>query len=197
MSTSPLTEDQVIAAMRRVPRQRFVPEECAHMAGEDHPLPIGYGQTISQPTMVAIMTELLRLSPGEKVLEIGTGSGFQAALLAELGIDVYSVEIIPALAAQAIRTLQETGYAERVCVRQGDGYHGWPEHAPYDAVVVTAAAPSLPPPLAAQIRVGGRIVIPLGLPERRQQLWVYTKQADGSLHAKRWGDVAFVPFTRG
>ncbi len=191
----PIREKKVIAAMRRVPRHRFVPEESVHLAGKDQPLPIGYGQTISQPTMVAIMTELLRLHPGDKVLEIGTGSGYQAALLAELGIDVYTVEIIAELAEQARHTLQATGYAQ-VHVRLGDGYHGWPEHAPYDAIIITAAAPSLPQPLVDQLRVGGLIVVPIGLPEQPQHLWVYRKEAGGQLSAQKWGEVAFVPFTR-
>lgn len=196
MSPALWTKEDVIDAMRRVPRYRFVPEESAHLAAEDQPLPIGYGQTISQPTMVAIMTDLLQLSPGARVLEIGTGSGYQAALLAELGAVIYSVEIIPALAEQAAQTLQATGYAGSVHVRQGDGYHGWPEHAPYDAIIITAAAPSLPMPLVEQVRVGGRIIVPIGLPERRQHLWIYDKARDGTLHAQKWGEVAFVPFTR-
>lgn len=196
MSRTPLSEEEVLAAMRRMARAQFVPEECGHLAGRDEPLPIGYGQTISQPTMVAIMTELLHLRPGDKVLEIGTGSGYQAALLAELGIDVYSVEIIPALATQAVRTLQAAGYADLVHVRQGDGYFGWPEHAPYDAIIITAAAPSLPLPLVGQLRTGGRIVVPLGQPDKRQHLWIYEKTASGHLRAERWGPVAFVPFTR-
>lgn len=196
MSPTQFTKEDVIAAMRRVPRHRFVPAESAYLAGEDQPLPIGYGQTISQPTMVAIMTDLLRLRPGDRVLEIGTGSGYQAALLAELGADVYSVEIIPELAEQAAHTLQSTGYGDRVHVHQGDGYHGWPEHAPYDAIIITAAAPSLPSPLVDQIDVGGRIIVPIGLPDRRQHLYVYEKNADGTLRAEKWGEVAFVPFTR-
>jgi len=183
MSPALWTKEDVIDAMRRVPRHRFVPEGSAHLAQEDQPLPIGYGQTISQPTMVAIMTDLLRLRPGARVLEIGTGSGYQAALLAELGAEVYSVEIIPALAEQALQTLQATGYAGSIQVKQGDGYHGWPEHAPYDAIIITAAAPSLPIPLIDQVRVGGRIIVPIGLPEQRQHLWVYDKARDGTLHA--------------
>jgi protein-L-isoaspartate(D-aspartate) O-methyltransferase len=196
MSPALWTKEDVIDAMRRVPRHRFVPEESAHLAGKDEPLPIGYGQTISQPTMVAIMTDLLQLRPGARVLEIGTGSGYQAALLAELGAEVYSVEIIPALAEQAVQTLQATGYGGHVHVRLDDGYHGWPEHAPYDAIIITAAAPSLPMPLVDQVRVGGRIIVPIGLPEQRQHLWVYEKVPNGTLHAQRWGEVAFVPFTR-
>ncbi|MBI1294913.1 protein-L-isoaspartate(D-aspartate) O-methyltransferase [bacterium] len=196
MSPSVWTKEDVINAMRRVPRHRFVPDESAHLAREDQPLPIGYGQTISQPTMVAIMTDLLQLYAGARVLEIGTGSGYQAALLAELGAEVYSVEIIPALAEQAAQTLQATGYGGHVQIRLGDGYHGWPEHAPYDAIIITAAAPSLPAPLVDQVDVGGRIIVPIGLPERRQHLWVYDKAPGGTLHAQKWGEVAFVPFTR-
>ena len=196
MSPALWTKEDVIDAMRRVPRHRFVPEESAHLAQEDQPLPIGYGQTISQPTMVAIMTDLLQLRPGARVLEIGTGSGYQAALLAELGAEVYSVEIIPALAEQAVQTLHATGYAGSIHVKQGDGYHGWPEHAPYDAIIITAAASSLPAPLVDQVRVGGRIIAPIGLPEQTQYLWVYDKARNGTLHAQKWGEVAFVPFTR-
>jgi protein-L-isoaspartate(D-aspartate) O-methyltransferase len=190
-----IDKDQVLAAMHRVPRHRFVPTDCVHLAYEDQPLPIGYGQTISQPTMVAIMTELLNLFPGDRVLEIGTGSGYQAAILAELGIEVYSVEIVPELAASAAKTLRVVGYTD-VHVRHADGYLGWPEHAPYHAIIVTAAAPFLPSPLIDQLRAGGRLVIPIGPANGRQYLWLFKKDANGSVRSRKLGEVAFVPFTR-
>jgi protein-L-isoaspartate(D-aspartate) O-methyltransferase len=190
-----ISDRRVVEAMRRVPRHKFVPEEYAHIAYENQPLPIGYGQTISQPYIVALMTAHLGLKSGDRVLEIGTGSGYQAAILAELGMDVYSVEIIPELAAQAARTLVETGYTN-VHVRHGDGYWGWPEHAPYDAIIVTAAAEKLPRPLVEQLKRGGHLIIPLGPVEERQILWLFEKEADGTLRSVDLGDVAFVPFTR-
>ena len=154
----------VLEAMRKVPRHRFVPKEYLDQAYEDHPLPIGYGQTISQPYIVAWMTELLDLQPGEKVLEIGTGSGYQAAVLAELeDIEVYSIEIVPELAESAMQRLKDLGYAG-IRLKQGDGYYGWPEYAPFDAIIVTAAPDHLPSPLVKQLEQGGRIVIPIGSP---------------------------------
>src|SRR5215211_1531267 len=157
-----ITNEDVLRAMRDVPRHGFLPDEYLDQAYEDHPLPIGYGQTISQPYIVAWMTELLELQPGEKVLEIGTGSGYQAAVLAELGyVDVYSIEIVPELAEAASTRLQDLGYTN-VRVKQGDGYYGWPEYAPFDAIIVTAAPDHLPAPLAEQLAEGGRIVIPIG-----------------------------------
>jgi protein-L-isoaspartate(D-aspartate) O-methyltransferase len=165
------------------------------MAYENQPLPIGYGQTISQPYIVALMTAHLGVQPGDKVLEIGTGSGYQAAILAELGMEVYSVEIIPELAEHAARTLAETGYSN-VHVRNADGYWGWLEHAPYDAIIVTAAAEKLPPPLVGQLKRGGHLIIPLGAAQDHQILWLFTKEADGKLRSVDLGDVAFVPFTR-
>lgn len=190
-----IDREQVLAAMHRVPRHRFVPTDCIDAAYEDRPLPIGYGQTISQPTVVAIMTEALHLYPGDRVLEIGTGSGFQAAVLAELGVEVYTVEIIAELAVNAAETLRAVGYTQ-VHVRHADGYSGWPEHAPYDAILVAAAAPALPPPLIDQLSIGGRLVIPIGPPEDRQFLWLFQKQANGDIRSRRLGEVAFVPFTR-
>jgi protein-L-isoaspartate(D-aspartate) O-methyltransferase len=190
-----IDKDQVRAAMRRVQRHRFVPIDCVHLAYEDQPLPIGYGQTISQPTIVGIMTELLNLYPGDRVLEIGTGSGYQAAVLAELGIEVYSVEIVPELADSAAKTLRMLGYTQ-VHVRHADGYLGWADHAPYHAVIVTAAAPALPPPLIDQLRAGGRLVIPIGPADGRQYLWLFKKAATGAVRSRRLGEVAFVPFTR-
>jgi protein-L-isoaspartate(D-aspartate) O-methyltransferase len=200
MKTSPrpqrIDKDQVLAAMRRVPRHRFVPADAVHLAHLDQPLPIGYGQTISQPTIVAIMTELLDLYPGDRVLEIGTGSGYQAAVLAELGIEVYTVEIVPELAVSAAETLRAVGYPQ-VHVRHADGYSGWPDHAPYHAIIVTAAAPELPPPLLDQLRADGHLVIPIGPVDGRQYLWLFKKDADGRVHSRKVGEVAFVPFTRG
>jgi protein-L-isoaspartate(D-aspartate) O-methyltransferase len=184
----------VLRAMRTVYRHKFVPDEYLAEAYADHPLPIGYGQTISQPYIVAWMTELLALKPGEKVLEIGTGSGYQAAVLAELGyVEVYSIEIIPELAQQAAKRLQELGYGS-VHVREGDGYYGWPEEAPFDAIIVTAAPDHLPPPLAAQLADGGRLVVPIGPAGLYQTLWKFVKES-GELKAYNLGGVAFVPFT--
>ncbi len=183
----------VLAAMRRLPRHRFVPDSYLAQAYADHPLPIGYGQTISQPYIVALMTQALKAEPGQRVLEIGTGSGFQAAVLGEMGVEVYSVEIIPELAEQATSRLADMAYTN-VRVRQADGYHGWPEHAPYDAIIVTAAPDHLPTPLAQQLREGGRLVIPIGPQGAVQTLWLFEKQA-GELQASNLGDVMFVPLT--
>jgi len=184
----------VLVAMRAVPRHRFVPDEFLDQAYADHPLPIGYGQTISQPYIVALMTEALRLKPGEHVLEIGTGSGYQAAILAELGVDTYTIEIIPELAQQAEARLAELGYSD-VHVRQADGYFGWEENAPFDAIIVTAAPDHLPQPLANQLANGGRLIIPIGPPGAVQSLWLFEK-LDGQLQASNLGEVVFVPFTR-
>ncbi len=183
----------VLRAMRTVPRHLFVPEQYRDQAYADHPLPIGYGQTISQPYIVAWMTELLELKPGDKVLEIGTGSGYQAAVLAALGyVEVYSIEIIPELATQAAERLRRLGY--RVHVRQGDGYYGWPEAAPFDAIIVTAAPDHLPQPLVQQLKDGGRLVIPIGPPGGYQTLWKFVKEG-GELKAYNMGGVIFVPLT--
>ena len=157
-------------------------------------MPIGYGQTISQPYIVALMTEALRLKPGERVLEIGTGSGYQAAILAELDVDAYTIEIIPELAQQAEARLTELGY-DGVHVRQADGYFGWEEEAPFDAIIVTAAPDHLPQPLANQLANGGRLIIPIGPPGAVQSLWLFEK-LNGQLHASNLGEVVFVPFTR-
>lgn len=184
----------VLRAMRTVPRHEFVPQDYLHQAYADHPLPIGYGQTISQPYIVAWMTELLELKPGEKVLEIGTGSGYQAAVLGELGyVEVYSIEIIPELAERAAQTLNRLGYTE-VHTTQGDGYFGWEEYAPYDAIIVTAAPDHLPLPLVQQLVEGGRLVIPIGPPGGFQTLWRFTMQG-GELSGENLGGVMFVPLT--
>jgi protein-L-isoaspartate(D-aspartate) O-methyltransferase len=184
----------VLRSMRTVPRHEFVPVEYLDQAYDDHPLPIGYGQTISQPYIVAWMTELLDLQPGEKVLEIGTGSGYQAAVLAELGsVEVYSIEIVPELAASAEQRLQSLGY-DNLNLKQADGYYGWSDQAPFDAILVTAAPDHLPAPLAEQLSDGGRLVIPIGPPGGFQSLWKFVKTGN-DLKAYNLGSVAFVPFT--
>jgi protein-L-isoaspartate(D-aspartate) O-methyltransferase len=184
----------VLRVMREIPRHLFVPADYLDQAYADHPLPIGFGQTISQPYIVAWMTELLELQPGEKVLEIGTGSGYQAAVLAGLGYgEVYSIEIVPELARLAEARLRDLGFSQ-VNVRQGDGYYGWPEKAPFDAIIVTAAPDHLPGPLVAQLKDGGRIVIPIGPPGGYQSLWKFVKHGE-DLIAYNLGGVAFVPFT--
>jgi protein-L-isoaspartate(D-aspartate) O-methyltransferase len=184
----------VLRVMRSVPRHAFVPPEYMGQAYEDHPLPIGYGQTISQPYIVAWMTELLELQPGERVLEIGTGSGYQAVVLAELDdVEVYSIEIIPELAEQAAARLHRLGY-DAIHLKQGDGYYGWEEHAPFDAIIVTAAPDHLPQPLVDQLVDEGRIVVPIGPPGSYQTLWKFVKQGS-DLKAYNLGAVAFVPLT--
>ena len=190
-----ITDEDVLRAMRAVPRHLFVPEAERDYAYGDFPLPIGYGQTISQPYIVALMTDLLELKEGDKVLEIGTGSGYQAAILAEMpGVEVYTLEIVPALAESACQRLESLGYITVHC-KQGDGYYGWPEHAPFDAIIVTAAPDHMPQPLADQLAEGGRMVIPIGPPGGYQTLWKFVKQPDGELQALNMGGVAFVPFT--
>jgi protein-L-isoaspartate(D-aspartate) O-methyltransferase len=190
-----ITNPDVLRAMQAVPRQAFVPPAYAEQAFADCPVPIACSQTISQPFMVAIMTELLTLSPGDKILEIGTGSGYQAAILAELGLgEVYTVEIIPALAEAAAARLQALGYSQ-IHVQNSDGFYGWPEHGPFQGIIVTAAAEKVPSPLAAQLAEGGRLVIPLGAQHHFQELWVFTKHGE-LLEGDPWGGVAFVPFTR-
>lgn len=184
----------VLRSMNCVPRHEFVPTEYLERAYGDHPLPIGYGQTISQPYIVAWMTELIELESGDKVLEIGTGSGYQAAVLAELGdLEIYSIEIVPELAKNAQQQLNRLGYTE-VQVRQGDGYYGWQEESPFDAIIVTAAPDHLPGPLAAQLAEGGRLVIPIGPQGGFQTLWVWVNE-DGDLKAYNMGLVSFVPLT--
>lgn len=182
----------VLAAMRRVLRHEFVPPGVRREAYADHPLPIGDGQTISQPYIVALMTELLQVQPGHRVLEIGTGSGYQAAVLAELGVEVYTIEIVEKLAATARELLQRLDYA-KVHVRAGDGYRGWPEFAPFDRIIVTAAPPQVPQPLVDQLKPGGRLVVPEGV--RDQDLVLYTKTADGKLRREKVLPVRFVPMT--
>jgi protein-L-isoaspartate(D-aspartate) O-methyltransferase len=190
-----ITDEDVLSAMRVVPRHLFVPEGDQDHAYGDHPLPIGYGQTISQPYIVALMTELLELKEGDKVLEVGTGSGYQAAILGQIpSIEVYTIEIIPELATSAQERLVGLGYAEIHC-KQGDGYFGWPEHAPFDAIIVTAAPDHVPQLLTDQLAEGGRLVVPVGPPGGYQTLWKFVKQPDGELKAFNMGGVAFVPLT--
>ena len=190
-----VADRDVLRAMTTVERHRFVPGSYQNLAYEDHPLPIGYGQTISQPYIVALMTEALKLEPGDRVLEVGTGSGYQAAILAEVGAEVYTVEIIPELAAQAEELLRDLGYAQ-VHVKNLDGYFGWAEHAPYDAIIVTAAPDHLPQPLAGQLAEGGRLIVPIGPQGSVQTLWLFEKQG-GELAATNLGAVPFVPLTGG
>lgn len=185
---------RVLAALRKVRREAFVPPTETKRAYVNAPLPIGSGQTISQPFIVALMTDLLDLHPKDRVLEIGTGSGYQAAVLAELAQDIFSVEVIPALAAAARHTLAAEGYG-RIALRVGDGARGWPEHAPFDAIIVTAAAREVPPALVEQLRPGGRMAIPVGAPHEDQELRLLCKQPDGSVNARAVLPVAFVPLT--
>jgi len=190
-----ISDEEVLAAMRAVPRHLFVPEGNRDHAYGDYPLPIGYGQTISQPYIVALMTDLLELKDGDRVLEVGTGSGYQAAILAAMpGIEVYTIEIIPELAESAHERLESLGYANLHC-KQGDGYYGWPEHAPFDAIIVTAAPDHLPPELLEQLANGGQMVLPIGPPGGYQTLWKFVKSDDGELKALNMGGVAFVPLT--
>jgi protein-L-isoaspartate(D-aspartate) O-methyltransferase len=186
-----ITDPGVLIAMGKVPRHRFVPEALAAQAYGDHPLPIGEGQTISQPYIVALMTQWAEVKPGDKVLEVGTGSGYQAAVLGELTDRVFSIELRPELARLAAMRLQELGYA-RVRVKSGDGYLGWPEEAPFDAILVTAAAPRMPPAFAAQLKEGGRLVIPLELPYGDQTL-VRWRKVRGKLVSEASLPVRFVP----
>jgi protein-L-isoaspartate(D-aspartate) O-methyltransferase len=191
----PAVEDPaVLEAMRTVPRHAFVPPDLQKQAYADTPLPIGLGQTISQPYIVAYMTALLQVSPASRVLEIGTGSGYQAAVLAHLTPHVYTVEILKPLAEQAEATLRREGYAG-VQVRNGDGYYGWPEAGPFDGVIVTCAAGHLPPPLWEQVKPGGRVVIPIGGAYQVQRLVVMEKGADGARTSRSVLAVRFVPMT--
>jgi protein-L-isoaspartate(D-aspartate) O-methyltransferase len=189
-----ITDPRVLAALSRVPRHLFVPPDLASSAYGDHPLPIGQGQTISQPYIVALMSQWAEVQPGEKVLEVGTGSGYQAAVLAELTDRVFSIEIIPELAQTAAARLAALGYAQ-IRVKAGDGYLGWPEEAPFDAILVTAAAPAVPAALAAQLKEGGRLVIPLGAAYGYQTL-VRLRKLKGELKEEEQLPVRFVPLIR-
>jgi protein-L-isoaspartate(D-aspartate) O-methyltransferase len=186
---------RLLAALRRVDRAEFVPGSEVEYAYLNAPLPIGHRQTISQPYVVAIMTELLDLKPADTVLEIGTGSGYQAAILAELARRVYTIEVIPELARSAGETLRRLGYSN-VEVRAGDGHAGWPEAAPFDAIIVTAAAATMPPALVAQLKPGGRMVIPIGSQDGNQELTVVEKAATGETRESVVLPVAFVPMVK-
>ena len=188
-----IKDKMVLEAMETVPRHEFVPREYIDQAYADHPLPIGYGQTISQPYIVAVMTELLHLTAESRVLEVGTGSGYQAAILSELVEQVYSVEIVKELCEQAKKRLARLGHAN-VHVRCGDGYYGWEEHAPYDAIIVTCAPDHIPQPLVGQLADGGSMVIPVGPPGAYQVLWRVERHGDETKSERIMG-VAFVPLT--
>ena len=191
----PSFSQAVMTAMGRVPRHRFVPFHQEGFAYSNRPLPIGQGQTISQPFLVALMTDLLDPKPGHIVLEVGTGSGYQAAVLAELVAKVYTIEIVEPLARRAMQRLEELGY-RNVKVRIGDGYNGWPEAAPFDSIVVTAAPAEIPKPLIDQLKPGGRMVIPAGGSHDSQHLLVVAKEPDGTSTTKRTLPVRFVPLRR-
>ena len=185
--------EEVLKAIRNVPRHKFVPQKLVKYAYKDRPLAIGFGQTISQPFIVALMTELLNVNDTSVVLEIGTGSGYQAAILAEMGANVYSVEIIPELAEQASKVLN-TIYPE-IKLRVGDGYFGWKEYAPFDGIIVTAAVDHIPEPLTRQLKAGGKIVIPIGSPYTVQELVVVEKKINGDFILHQILPVRFVPLT--
>lgn len=194
-SGPPHVSERVLAAMSRVPRHEYVPQRHRESAYDNRPLPIGAGQTISQPYIVGLMTDLADVTADSVVLEVGTGSGYQAAVLAELAGHVYTIEIVESLAASATATLARLE-VDNVTVRAGDGYAGWPEHAPFDAIVVTAAPDTVPQPLIEQLAPGGRLVIPVGPAGRTQMLQVLTRQDDGTVETRDVVPVVFVPFTR-
>jgi protein-L-isoaspartate(D-aspartate) O-methyltransferase len=190
-----IEDPAVVAAMAAVPRHKFVLEEFLDQAYENHPLPIGLGQTISQPYIVALMSEQASIQPGDKVLEIGTGSGYQAAVLAELSDEVFTIEILEDLASAAAERLQRLGYLD-IHTRHGDGYEGWPEEAPFDAILVTAAPDHVPPPLVDQLAVGGVMIIPVGPVGGYQELWRIERLAVDQVQATSLGGVRFVPLLR-
>ncbi|MDR7419082.1 MAG: protein-L-isoaspartate(D-aspartate) O-methyltransferase [Armatimonadota bacterium] len=189
-----IRDERVLRAMLTVPRHRFVDARYQLQAYDDYPLPIGYGQTISQPYIVALMSQEAAVRPGHRVLEVGTGSGYQAAILAELTVHVYTIEIIEPLALTAARRLRELGY-DQVRTRTGDGYGGWPEAAPFDAILVTAAPDHVPPPLIRQLKDGGRLIVPVGPPGLVQTLWRITKVRE-QVKSTSLGEVMFVPLVR-
>lgn len=193
--TGGVIDESVLNAMSKVPRHLFVPESEARYAYENRPLPIGQGQTISQPYIVALMTDLLDVGPGDRVFELGTGSGYQAAVLAEVGCSVWSMEVVEELGARAARSLKESGYADRVVTRVGDAYYGWEEESPFDGIVVTAAGDHIPPPLIEQLKPGGRMVIPVGERFLPQQLTLVEKAVDGTVSTRAVLPVRFVPLT--
>jgi protein-L-isoaspartate(D-aspartate) O-methyltransferase len=187
-------DERVMSVLARVPRHEFVPVDRLASAYQNRPLPIGHGQTISQPYIVALMTDLARAQPDDKVLEVGTGSGYQAAVMAHLAKAVYTIEIIEPLGLQAAQRLKTLGYTN-VQVRVGDGYNGWEEHAPYDSIQVTAAASHVPPPLVRQLKAGGRMVIPVGAAFMVQQMMLVEKNLDGTVSTRQILPVSFVPLT--
>ena len=187
-------DQDVLAAMNSIPRHRFVPEAYRDRAHEDRPLPIGHEQTISQPFIVALMTELLELNSSDRVLEIGTGSGYQTAILARLVKEVFTLEVIETLSKKAQKVLSELEL-ENICLRVADGFWGWEEEAPFDAIIATAASVEIPPPLLEQLKDGGRLVIPLGKPDEVQTLWKIIREGDAYLQENH-GPVRFVPFVR-
>ena len=193
---NPVTDTVVLRAMETVPRHRFVRPADVDRAYSDRPLPVGHGQTISQPYIVAAMTEMMHVVRGDVVLEIGTGSGYQAAVLAEITDSVYTIEVVEPLGQAAARRLAELGYGT-VRTLVGDGYFGWPDHPPFDGILVTAAASHIPPPLVEQLKPGARMVIPVGAPFQVQSLMLVEKQRDGSVIQWNMGAVRFVPLTRG
>lgn len=194
LSTRDIHDSTVLEAMQIVPRHIFVEPETLPLAYADSALPIKADQTISQPYIVALMTQSAGLLPGDRVLEIGTGTGYQAAVLSKIVTNVFTIEIISPLATEARQRLKTLGYGN-VKVKSGDGYHGWPEHAPFDAILITAATPRIPKPLIEQLKAGGRMVLPLGEARDHQDLLVLTKQEDGTLKRQRKGGVVFVPMT--
>ena len=195
VSAEGIRDPAVIESMRSVPREEFVPDDLKRRAYNNEPLPIGYGQTISQPYIVALMTELLQPQKGHVVLEIGTGSGYQAAVLSRIVKRVYSVEIVEPLAVRARSTVNALGF-DNIEIRVGDGYFGWEEKGPFDSIVVTAAADHIPPPLIAQLKNGGRMCIPVGQPYFSQVLKLLEKDAEGRVRVKDILPVVFVPFVR-
>ena len=195
-SGKPTISSRTMSVLARVPRHRFVPSEQERAAYENRPLPIGYGQTISQPYIVALMTDLMRVEPDHVVLEVGTGSGYQAAVLAELARSVCTIEIIEPLLVEAQRRLQQQGYA-RVRAKSGDGYYGWEDCGPFDSIIVTAAASHVPPPLVRQLKAGGRMVIPVGTAFLTQHLLLVEKNNDGTIVTRQVLPVRFVPLTGG
>jgi len=192
----PVKDDKVLEAMRKVPRHLFVPPSSVSIAYGDFPIPIGHGQTISQPYIVALMTEMLQVNPDHKVLEIGTGSGYQAAVLSALVGEVYTIEIIKPLALQAEERLKGLGYLN-VQVKVADGYHGWEERAPFDRIIVTCASTFVPPPLLKQLKPGGKMCIPVGAQYAVQYLTMVEKSGEGTITMRKTLPVAFVPLTRG
>lgn len=190
-----IRDPSVLRAMRDTPRHEFMPEAVRKFAYEDRPVPIGYGQTISQPSLVAFMTEALELRKQHRVLEIGTGSGYQAAVLAPLAGEVYTIEIVPALARSAAETFKRLRY-RNIFAREGDGYVGWPEKAPFDRIILTAAPPELPQALVDQLRPGGKLVAPVGPTSTEQQLLLVEKSAEGGITKRAILPVRFVPMVR-